>query len=371
LIRLSKTSLNELEKKAILKVLDFGYLGMGKDVEEFENKLSSFFERPVACVVNGTAALHLSLEAIGVSFGDEVIVPSLTYIGSFQSISASRAKPVPCEVDSETLTIDLNSAEKLLTPNTKAIMPVHYSGGVGALDEVYLFAKKYNLRVIEDAAHAFGTSYKNNRIGSVGDISCFSFDGIKNITSGEGGCIVTDDIEIINKVRDARLLGVEKDTQKRYSGERSWNFKVSSQGYRYHMSNIMASIGIVQLEKFHELSKKRQSLAKYYDKLLREINYIKRINHNYDQVVPHIYTIRIQGTNKRDSIRESLLKKGIETGVHYFPNHHLDFYKNTAKKPLPITDRIYSELITLPLHPDLKEAEIDFIVHELIEEINK
>ena len=153
-------------------------------------------------------------------------------------------------LDPATMTLDWRDAEKRLTSKTKALMPVHYGGGVGALDEIYAFAHKYGLRVIEDAAHAFGTEYKGKRVGGFGDISCFSFDGIKHITSGEGGCIVTDDPDLITRVKDSRLLGVEKDTEKRYTSRRSWEFDVFAQGWRYHMSNIMAAIGVEQLKRF-------------------------------------------------------------------------------------------------------------------------
>ena len=254
LIRLSKSCLSDFEKKAVMSVLDKEHLGMGVEVCKFENILSAFFGRPSVCVSTGTAALHLALQAIGIGRGDEVLVQSLTYVASFQAISATGATPVACDVDPETLCLDWRDAERRLTSNTKAVMPVHYAGGVGALDEIYAFANYHGLRVVEDAAHAFGTIHNGIRIGGSGDVVCFSFDGIKNITSGEGGCIVTEDENVLGKLRDARLLGVEKDTKKRLLGERSWSFDVTNQGWRYHMSNIMAAIGIEQLKKFESFS---------------------------------------------------------------------------------------------------------------------
>ena len=239
-----------MEKKAVLRVLESEYLGMGKEVQNFEKDLTIFFGRPALCVANGTAALHLSLQAAGVGLGDEILIQSLTYVASFQAISATGAKPVPCDINPNTFCFDWRDAESRLTSKTKAIMPVHYSGRVGDLTEIYTFAKNHGLRVIEDAAHAYGSEYLGRKIGSFGDIACFSFDGIKNITSGEGGCIVTNDKEILQKVRDARLLGVQKDSENRYEGKRSWHFDVTAQGWRYHMSDIMASIGLEQLKNF-------------------------------------------------------------------------------------------------------------------------
>lgn len=365
-IRLSKSCIGDAEKKAVMGVLDREYLGMGVEVQEFEQSLSIFFNRPSVCVVNGTAALHLSLQACGIGVGDEVLVPSLTYIASFQAISATGAKPIACDISKETYLLDLNDAEKRITPRTKAIMPVHYTGGVGDLTALYEFANNFNLRIIEDAAHAFGSTYEGKRIGSFGDITCFSFDGIKNITSGEGGCIITQDERILQKVRDARLLGVEKDTIKRYAGDRSWDFNVSEQGWRYHMSNIMASIGLEQLKRFPEFSKKRQELARLYDKLFFNHSSIQSLPRDYNIVIPHIYVVSIDGMNNRKNIQKRMLEKGIQVGYHYLPNHWLSFYKDDKIIPLPVTQSKFSNLMSLPMHPDLSNNDVEYVVDQLI-----
>lgn len=357
-IRLSKSCIGDAEKAAVLGVLDREYLGMGAEVQQFEKALTEFFGRPAVCVVNGTAALHLSLQACGIGPGDEVLVQSLTYVASFQAISATGATPVACDVDPSTLTLDLRDAEKRLTPSTKAIMPVHYSGGVGALDEIYVFARKHGLRVVEDAAHAFGTCYQGKRIGSFGDIACFSFDGIKNITSGEGGCIVTDDPEVLRKIEDSRLLGVEKDTEKRFEGKRSWEFDVRTQGWRYHMSNIMAAIGIEQLTRFPIMAAKRQLLAQHYDELLKDNPQISLLSHDYREVVPHIYVTQIQGAIDREALREQLAVQGIQTGIHYQPNHVLEFYRHARERALIQTDVVFQKLLSLPLHVDMTEKQV-------------
>jgi dTDP-4-amino-4,6-dideoxygalactose transaminase len=357
LIRLSKSCLSISEKQAVMRVLDSEYLGMGAEVQKFENELSEFFGRPAVCVSTGTAALHLALQAAGIGSGDEVLVQSLTYVASFQAISATGARPVACDVDPKTLCLDWLDAEKRLTPKTKAVMPVHYSGGVGALDEIYEFANRHGLRVIEDAAHAFGSTYQEKKVGSFGDVACFSFDGIKNITSGEGGCIVTDDKEIIRKVRDARLLGVEKDTEQRFKGKRSWEFDVSTQGWRYHMSNIMAAIGIEQLKRFPEFAAKRQRLAKLYDKKLSVKFSGDIFQQDYNQVVPHIYVVRLSKHCERQKIVEMFDSHGIQTGVHYQPNHKLSYYQPN-NEALLVSDQIYPFLLSLPLHFDLLDSDV-------------
>ncbi len=365
-IRLSKSVIGEAEKRAVMGVLDREYLGMGKEVLEFENLLSQFFSRQAVCVNTGTSALHLALQALGLGPGDEVLVQSITYVASFQAISATGARPIPCEVDPDTITIDVEDAEKRLTERTKVIMPVHYAGGMGALDEIYKLARKNGLRVVEDACHAFGSYYKGEKVGSFGDISCFSFDGIKNITAGEGGAVVTDDKVVLKKVSDARLLGVENDTEKRYKGERSWNFDVRYQGWRYHMSNIMAAIGIEQLKRFPEFATRRQQLAKQYCRNLESIDSIELLKLDFDSIIPHIFVIKLKSAN-RDEIRKKLLEHGIQTGVHYQPNHFLSFYSASKDVSLPITKEIYTRLLSLPLHPDLKESDVDFICEKLVD----
>lgn len=365
LIRLSKSCLSSAEKQAVMEVLDSEFLGMGVEVQQFEQALTTFFGRPTTCVANGTAAVHLAVQACGIGPGDEVLVPSLTYVASFQAISATGAKPVACDIDPETCILDWRDAERRVTSRTKAVMPVHYSGGVGDLEGIYAFSKRHDLRVIEDAAHAFGTTHHGKRVGGFGDIACFSFDGIKNITSGEGGCVVTGDPAVLRKIQDARLLGVEKDTEKRYTGQRSWEFDVTAQGWRYHMSNIMAAIGLEQLGRFPQMAATRQRLARCYDEMLQGHPRIRLLPRDYDAVVPHIYVVRIKGMSDRKALQSLLLEKGIQTGIHYQPNHELSFYRDPAALPLPVTDAVFPELLTLPLHPDVTTQDVEFICGKL------
>jgi len=367
MIRLSKSCLGDAEKRAVMGVLDREFLGMGAEVQQFEQALSEFFGRPALCVVNGTASLHLALQACGIGVGDEVLVPSLTYVASFQAISATGAKPVSCDVDSKLLTLDWRDAELRLTSRTRAVMPVHYSGGVGDLEDIYAFAKKHGLRVVEDAAHAFGTTHNGKCVGGFGDIACFSFDGIKNITSGEGGCIVTDDVQVLQRIRDTRLLGVEKDSEKRYTGQRSWEFDVTAQGWRYHMSNIMAAIGLEQLRRFDQIAAIRRARARLYDDLLRNHPCIQPLERDYAAVVPHIYVVRISGMKDRKALQAGLLEQNIQPGIHYQPNHMLSFYRDPSMLPLPVTEVVFPELLTLPLHSDLTERDVEAVCAQLEE----
>lgn len=368
LIRLSKSVVGDKEADALKRVvLEDGYLGMGQEVRYFEQEIKDFLgtDKEVICVNSGTAALHLAVMSV-LNPGDEVLVQSLTYLGSFQAISAVGCIPVACEVNLKDLTIDLKDAAKRITKQTKAIMPVHYASRAGELDKIYKFAKEHKLRVIEDAAHAFGTMHSGKKVGSFGDIICFSFDGIKNITCAEGGALITADKKVSQFAKDARMLAVHRDTDMRYKGQRSWEFDVTSQGYRYHMSNLFAAIGRVQLKRFDsEFKSKRQNLAREYNKALNEIKEIELFFDEYDQVVPHIFVIKVL-VNKRDSLRRYLSDNNIETGIHYYPNHLLTYYGG-KKGFLPITEEIYNQVLSLPLHPDVSQEDQNRIINKIKE----
>lgn len=250
LIRVSQSDVGLLESEAVASVISDGYLGMGTIVEQFELELKSYLHttNDVICVSSGTAALHLSLQASGIGPGDEVLVPSITYLATYQAISATGATAVSCDVIPHTIFLDPCDVLNRITTRTKAILPVHYAGSNLGIREINQIATEYNLAVIEDAAHSFGSrSHNGDLIGSSERLLCFSFDGIKNITSGEGGAVVTSSPDIAQKIRDARLLGVCGDSSARYSNQRSWAPSVKAQGWRYHMSNIFASIGLTQL----------------------------------------------------------------------------------------------------------------------------
>ena len=363
MIRLSKSIVGYKESEAVQKVInESGYLGMGIEVSQFERELELFIDNPkfkCVCVSSGTAALHLALESI-TNPGDEVLVPSLTYVASYQAISAAGCIPVSCDVVENTLLLDLEDAKNRITSKTKVIMPVHYASNTSNLNEIYSFAKKNKLRIIEDAAHAFGCVQNNIHIGAQGDIVCFSFDGIKNITSGEGGAIFTQDLEVLNKCKDSRLLGVVNDSEARLKGERSWDFDVISQGYRYHMSNIFAAIGRVQLKRFvsESFGKKRKDLALSYVNFLKHNKNITLLNIDYKLSVPHIFPI-IVDNKLRDLIITDLKKHNIQFGVHYKPNHLLTKYKEIYS--LPVCETYYKQLLTLPLHPDLNITNTELI----------
>lgn len=365
-MRLSQPMLGSAEIRAVRRVMKSEYLGMGKEVDELEQKLSQFFGNPVVCVNTGTAALQLALSASGIKTGDEVLVPSLTYVATYQAISAIGAIPVSCDVQSNDLQIDVNDAAKRITKLTKAIIPVYYSGATNCADRVQNFAQANNILNIPDAAHAFGSSKNGVRIGSGKGTCIFSLDGIKNITGGEGGVVVSDDPDVIAKVRDSRLLGVVGDSEKRNSRQRSWDFDVEAQGWRYHMSDLFAAIAKTQLEKIEKLAGKRIKLFAEYNKLLQNEQQIELFDWDIsDGMVPHIFVIRIPGMTSRHTLRQNLLKDGIPTGIHYKPNHLLSFFQSNSSSQLTNTELLYPEILTLPLHPRLKNSDLLKIVTKL------
>ena len=362
MIRLSKCSISDLEVRATSDVLKREYLGMGTDVVDFEQRLQDYIGgmRSVVCVNSGTAAIQVALEALNIGSGDSVLVPSLTYVATFQAISATGALPIPCEVNPDTLFIDINDARGRVRPCTKAIVPVHYASQAQGLCELRDFAGEFNLRVVEDAAQAFGCRHNSENVGSTGDIVCFSFDGIKNITCGEGGCIVTADEQVLENSRDIRLLGVRKDSERRAAGQRSWDFDVERQGYRYHMSNINAAIGLVQLSRINEFASRRQYIANKYVQLLSSVTEVSCVFSDYREIIPHLFVIKAQ---ERDGLRAYLAEKGIETGIHYKPNHSLSRF--ALGYNLPLTESIYAELLSLPCHVDLKGTELTYIAEQI------
>lgn len=360
IIQLSKPFLDETEIDAVREVFATGYLGMGKQVEEFESMLSKFFNRHVVCVSSGTSALHLSLEAIGISKGDEVLVQSLTFTATYQAIIAAGAIPVSCDINESDLTIDLADAERKISSKTKAIIPVHYSGNASNIDEVFNFANKYNLRVVEDAAHAFGSESNGVLVGSIGDITCFSFDPVKSITCGEGGAIVTNDKEIAERVKKTRFIGIERTKDSLSANVKPCYDEINGPGWRYHMNNINAVIGIRQLNRFSFLKEKRQSIAQRYNLKLSELEPLELLTYNYNEVVPYIYVVKLK-TKKNYEVIDELSKNGIQAGFHYYPCHLQNYFGNLYPTSLPVTENIYKRLLSLPLHPELEFCDIDYV----------
>ncbi|MDR1289400.1 MAG: DegT/DnrJ/EryC1/StrS family aminotransferase [Holosporales bacterium] len=358
-IRLSAPWFGDAEVEAVARVLKSQKVGMGAEVKQFEAELLSFFGRNdtnISCVSSCTAAIHLSLQACGIGQGDEVLVPTLTFVSTFQAVRATGARPIPCDIDLDDGFIDLDDARSRITRNTKAIVPVLFAGCDWKIDRLQQLAEDYGLKIIEDAAHSFG----NENIASRDSVLCFSFDAIKNISCGDGGAILTSDDEVANKIKDIRLLGVIGDTDLRFQGKRSWDFDVTEQGWRYHMNDISAAIGRAQLAKFPLIKQKRQANARIYMDRLLPISQISLFPINAKTAVPHIFPIIVKN-GRRDDLKDFLARNGIETGIQYKPNHLLSLFNLGYN--LPKAMKLYGSILSIPVHPLLSEEDITFVAN--------
>jgi len=365
MLPVSRPSLGEEEIKEIEKVFATGWLGLGSFVLEFENNLKDYLgAKHVIAVNTGTTALHIALDALGIGEGDEVIVPSLTFCASIQVITALRATPVFCEVDPDTLNMDVEDVKKRITSRTRAIMPVHYCGQACDMDALIDIGKDKGIAIVEDAAHAFGSSYKGRKIGSFGDITCFSFDPIKNITCGEGGAVALKDDGMAEEIRRKRILGIDKDTWHRYKNERSWFYEVTTQGYRYHMSNINAAIGLAQLKKMDQFIDKKRRIVSIYNSSFGNLPGLKILKWNLEETAPFTYIVRVLN-GKREELIEFLKEKGVGTGIHYIPNHLQPFFKHFSS-PLSTTEKLAEEILTLPLYYDMSDDDVDLVIDSVV-----
>lgn len=357
----SRPSLGEHELERVKEVFDSGWLGHGVSVLEFEKQVQELLgARHVVAVNTGTSALHIALDALKIGVGDEVIVPSLTFCGSVQAITALNAIPVFCEVQPETLNIDVEDARQRITDKTRAIMPVHFCGNACELDSLLALGRENGLYIVEDAAHAFGSSYKGRMIGSFGDITCFSFDPIKNITCGEGGAVVTSDDHVADLVRRKRMLGMDRNGWRRNSSERNNIYEVNTQGYRYHMSNINAAIGLAQLPKLNLFRERKRHIVRQYNECFERISELKILRWNLKESCPFAYVLLVQD-GLRDILRAFLSEHDVGTGVHYIPNH-LQPHFAPYSRPLPITEQLYQQLLTLPLYYEMTEEDVAQVI---------
>jgi len=350
--------------KHLTDALDVGWLGMGAITKEFEDNISEYLaleNRYVATTNTGTAALHLALLAAGVESGDEVITPSFNYVADQQAIKMADANVVMCDIRQDNLGIDCVKAEALITDKTKVIIPLHFAGIPCDLSGVYKLAEKYNVRVVEDATHAFGTTIEDKKVGSFGDITCFSFDPVKIITSIDGGCVVVnsnDELELIHKLR---LLGVDKDTTERYKNKRAWDYDVITKGYRYHLNNIMASIGNSQLQKVQEFINSRREVCSQYSNVFEKIENIKIPESDFSNVSPFIYYIRVLD-GSREALISYLKKQNIDVGVHFIPVHKHTYFESSKKGDMSVTEQVAQQIVTLPLHSFMKKSFVDRVI---------
>ncbi len=356
------------EKREVLSVLDSGWVTLGPKTKQFEDEFAAYVGAKYAIAVSScTAALHLSVIVAGIKKGDEVITTPFTFAATTNVLFHVGAKPVFVDIEEKTLNIDVSKIEAKITSRTCAIMPVHYGGQPVEMDKLLKLAKKYNLKVIEDAAHAIGTEYKGKRIGSISDLTCFSFHPIKNMSTGDGGMITTNNKVYAEKLIMLRLHGMSKEAWKRHTAAGSWKYDILLPGFKYNMTDIQAALGVHQLRKLDMFITKRESYARIYDELLGNIAEIslpyveKNIRH-----ARNLYTIIVDTSRlkiNRDDLVEKLKEANIGVSVYFIPLYHFFYYQKRGYKKtgLPITESVYQKIISLPLYPKMKTSDIYYI----------
>lgn len=362
-------SLND--KKEVVKALDSRWLTNGPNLKNFEKKFKKFVETKYAIGVgNATQSLHLSMQSLGIGTGDEVIVPTFTFAATANAAIYCGAKPIFVDVHYDTFNMNPSEVKKKITKKTKAIIPVHYGGQSCDMDEILSLSKKYELRVIEDCAHALGTSYKNTKCGNMGIVGCFSFYPTKIITTGEGGMVTTNSNEIYNKIKILRSQGMNISPDEREK-KAKWRYDIVDLGYNYRLDEIRSSLGVSQLRRVCEFNKKRIKIAKKYHKLISKIKGIcipknkEERNHIY-----HLYTIKIENEYQltRDELFQKLYKNGIGTSVQYFPLHLMSYYKKNYfhnSSEFPVANDLKDKVLCLPIYPDMKSKDIEYVVENL------
>ena len=353
--------------KAVTDAFDVGWIGMGATTQALEQALQQKLgtDRHIVATMTGSAALHLGLLLAGVGSGDEVILPSFNFIADVQAIVWCGATPVFCDIEERSCGLDPLRVVELITPRTKAIMPLHFAGMVCELDAIRQIARDRNIRIVEDATHALGSLHRGKPIGADGDIVCFSFDPVKIITSLDGGavsCRADEDIATLHKYR---LLGVDKDTTERYKNSRAWEYDVAAIGFRCHMTNINAAIGLSQLRRLDEFVDNRRQTCQRYNEAFAGVDWLITHEIDFAEVGPFIYTVRVRD-GRRTAFIEHLRQRGVATGIHFLPCHTKTFCAPMPRGPMPVTDRISSEIVTLPLWSIMPEATIQRIIDAVL-----
>jgi len=348
-VPLSNIEINNEVKNAVNKVLESKKFILGEETERFEDKFAKFCGvKYAACVSSGTAALFLTLQYFGIKKNDEIILPSMSYVATSTPVSLLGAKPKFVDVDHQNYTIDPSEIEKNITKKTKGIIPVRLYGHPANMDKINKIAKDNALFVLEDAAQAHGAEYKGKPVGSLGDAACFSFYPSKNLTvCGDGGIVVSNNVELIKKIKILRNHG------------RTTKYIHEIFGYNLRFNEIQASIGNIMMKKLQRSNSSRRKIAKIYDKKLIE-NAIIQKTEKWATPVYHMYTVR---TKLRDKLQEFLTKKGISTGIHYpIPIHKQPVYKKFNKIKLPITEEIASTTLSIPMFPDLRYTQQEYVI---------
>ena len=363
--------LTENDKKSIEKVFKQRWLTNGPILKRFEGKFQKFIGTKYSLgVTSGTHALHLAVKSLNLKSSDEVIVPTLTFAATANAVLYCGAKSVLTDIDYDSMNISSNEIVKKITKKTKAIIVVHYGGQPCDMEQIIKLSKKHNLKIIEDCAHALGSSYKSQQCGSIGDLGCFSFFPTKIITTGEGGMISTNNKKYSEKIKLLKSQGMSVSANERES-KAQWKYDIVELGYNYRLDEFRSSLGESQLKRVDIINKKRISIAKKYDQLLKGIKGIEVPKHYDDRKnIYHLYTIKITKDFpiNRDELFQKLFSKGIGTSVQYYPLHLMSFYRKNLKinkNNFKNANKLKDEILSLPIFPTMKLNEIKYVTSTL------
>ena len=371
-----RPSIGKEELDAVQQVLASHWLTTGPAVQQFEREFAKYIGCKHALAVNSaTAALHLSLDAIGLGPGDEVLVPTYTFTSTAEVVTYFGARPVLCDSVPGAFNIDPADVEKRITPKTRAIIPVHIAGEPCDLDAIHRIAEQHNLHVIEDAAHALPASFHGKRIGTTSGLTAFSFYATKTITTGEGGMLTTDNDDFAHRVTRMRLHGISGDAWKRYSKEGSWYYEILDAGYKANLCDLLAALGSAQLAKCDDFARRRRSIAEIYRASFAELEELENppVPPDGFEHAWHLFVLRIHPDSMsldRNQFVEELKRSGIGTSVHFIPLHLHPFYRSAygySRGDFPNAEEAYSRCLSLPIFPDMSPAEIDRVVRSVSE----
>jgi dTDP-4-amino-4,6-dideoxygalactose transaminase len=374
-----RSDVGDEEISEVVDVLRSGWLTTGPKVREFEREFAAMVGAEHAIAVNScTAALHLALEAAGVKEGDEVLVPTMTFAATAEVVTYFKARPVLIDCTGDTLNLDTGRIEATITKKTKAIIPVHFAGHPCDLNPIHAIAREHNLHVIEDAAHALPARYQGKMIGGISDATCFSFYATKNITTGEGGMVTTNNAESAARMRMMSLHGLSRDAWNRYSTQGSWYYEILSPGFKYNLTDIAAALGLAQLKKCERFWKGRERYATMYREGFQDIPEIScpqaasSVQHAW-----HLYVIQLDLDRLeigRDEFIRQLQQAGVGCSVHFIPLHLHPYHRDMGgyqPEDFPVSSQVFHRIVSLPLYSKMTEGEVNRVINTVCDLVKR
>ena len=372
-----KQKIDEDDINSVVKVLKGDYLTTGPIVSEFENSVAKYVGTKYAVAVsNGTAALHMACYAAGISEGDEVLVPAITFAASSNCVLYCGGKPVFIDIDPKSYNIDINKIKEKITNKTKAIIPVDFAGQSVDMDSILKIAEEYNLIVIEDAAHALGSEYKGEKVGSKAHMTEFSFHPVKPITTGEGGVVVTNSKELYEKMILFRSHGITRNSELMTENQGPWYYEQIDLGYNYRLTDIQSALGLSQIKKLDDFILKRREIVNKYNEAFKELKEIGTpFENEYSKSGYHIYVLLLNLDKLkcgRKEIFEALQAENIGVNVHYLPVYLHPYYKKLGYKKgkCPVAEDIYNRMITIPLFPSMSDKDVKDVIKAVKKVLN-